>query len=77
MPQRAGLHHHEEKETLNPLDLEQWTFYVVTTARLEKNYPKRERIVLPGVLSLNPHIAKYGELKNSVIDVTTQLLSYG
>jgi hypothetical protein len=69
------LHHHEQKNTVNPLDLDQWTFYVIPTTRLEKSYPKAERIGLPAILSLKPHVAKYSELKNRVLEAARELLS--
>jgi hypothetical protein len=67
------LHDHKEKSTLNPLNLDQWTFYVVPTIRIEKNYPKAERIDLGGVLSLSPYVAKYSDLRYRVLDGTREL----
>lgn len=67
------LHDHKDKNTLNPLNLNQWSFYVLTTTRLEDKYMKAKRIELSGVLSLNAHVAKYSELRNRVLDATREL----
>jgi hypothetical protein len=67
------LHHHQEKNTLNPLDLDQWTFYVVMTAEIERLYMQAELIGLPNVLSLKPSVATYSDLKDRILDATTVL----
>jgi len=67
------LHDHQEKDTLNPLDLDQWSFYVVPTIRIETNYPKAERIDLSGILSLSPYVASYSDLRDRVLDGTREL----
>jgi hypothetical protein len=51
-PQRSAdvyvfcLLKHQEKETLNPLDLEQWEFYVVSTVELDGYTRSRTTITL-------------------------------
>ena len=45
-----ALLHHSDIATLNPLDLDQWTFFVLGTAKL----PSQKTIGLPSLLRLNP-----------------------
>ncbi len=40
------LLHHMDAKTLNPLNLDQWTFYVVSTAFLGIKYPQRKSLGL-------------------------------
>lgn len=40
------LLHHTDPATLNPLDLEQWTFYVVPTATIDRVIPRQQTIRL-------------------------------
>lgn len=40
------LLHHKTKTTLDPLDREQWTFYVVSTALLDEVVPSQKKIRL-------------------------------
>jgi len=61
------LLHHKDKKTINPLDLSQWTFYVVSTKKLDKDCPNMKTISLSGLKKLNPKVCIFNELKE-VID---------
>ena len=46
------LHHHQDKATLEPLDLSQWTFFVLPTARLDAERREQKSIGLSGLMEL-------------------------
>lgn len=53
---------HKEKDSLDPLNLEQWEFYILSASVLDKKYPTQKSIGLASLLKLNPLIAKYEEI---------------
>ena len=71
------LHHHKEKETLNPLDLAQWTFYVLPTARLESidRFKDAKTISLNSLLTLNPSKVSFNDLGPCITDTMKQARS--
>jgi hypothetical protein len=60
------LLHHQDKATLNPMSLDHWTFYILWTAVLNERYPVQKSIGLNSLLKLNPYIANYEEIADSV-----------
>jgi len=46
--------HHKDKLTLNPLDLDQWTIYLLPTKILNEKIPMQKTIRLSSLLKLNP-----------------------
>lgn len=54
---------HKDKNTINPLDLTQWDFYVLDTDILNKKVPTQKTITLSSLLKLNPIQVKYDGLK--------------
>ncbi|MGV9313956.1 hypothetical protein ACWDR0_17465 [Streptomyces sp. NPDC003691] len=46
------LLHHQDKRTLDPLDLTQWTFYVLPTQVLDERCPSQKTISLAGLQRL-------------------------
>ena len=57
---------HKDKLTVNPLDLDQWDFYIIDTAILNEVYPHQKRISLNPLLGLNPIKARYSEIKKAI-----------
>ena len=57
---------HKDKNTVNPLNLNQWDFYILDTAILNKKMPKQKTITLSSLLKLEPIQVKYNELKNEI-----------
>lgn len=45
---------HQEKATLDPLDLDQWDFYVLPTGILNSKLPQQKRISFATLLALEP-----------------------
>ena len=56
------LLHHQEKSTLDPLDLDQWTFYLLSTSVLNAKKPNQKKIGLSALLKLNPVKVSFGEI---------------
>jgi hypothetical protein len=66
------LLHHIDQETINPLDLDQWTFYVLDSRTLDKELPNQKTITLSSLLRLNPIECKYGQI-NELINTKKKL----
>ena len=62
------LLHHDQQETLDPLNLDQWTFYVLNTATLDARCPTQKTISLASLLKLGVVTCTYSELRAAVED---------
>ena len=58
---------HTDQETLDPMDVSQWEFYVVSTATLDREVPEQQSIGLPSLRKLGKPLA-FRELKDAVND---------
>ena len=56
------LLHHRDKRTLDPLDLAQWTFYVLPTRALNERHPAQKKIGLFSLHRLSPARTDYAGL---------------
>jgi hypothetical protein len=57
---------HKDKNTLNPLDLDQWDFYILAASILNEKYSAQNSIGLAGLLKLNPCKASYDQIARCV-----------
>ncbi|SOU86804.1 hypothetical protein [Tenacibaculum dicentrarchi] len=57
------LLNNKNQETINPIDLNQWTFYVLKTEVLNEQIPTQKTIGLNSLLKLNPIKCNFNELK--------------
>jgi len=57
---------HKDKSTVNPLNLNQWDFYILDTEILNAKVPNQKTITLSSLLKLNPVKVKYSEVKNEI-----------
>jgi hypothetical protein len=57
---------HKEKETLDPLNLSQWEFYVLPTTVLNEKVPTQKRIGLSSLLKLDPIKVNYEQLAECI-----------
>ena len=57
---------HQDKATLNPLDLTQWEFYIVPTSRIEQECGERAAMSLKEVQQLAGGGVSLGELRAAV-----------
>lgn len=60
---------HLDKRTLDPLDVEQWTFYVLPTVRLDRELGGQKTIGLARLLRLEPAVARFGEIAATIARV--------
>ncbi len=58
---------HTDQETLDPMDVSQWEFYVVPTATLDRQFPEQKSIGLSSLRKLTEPLA-FRELKDAVND---------
>lgn len=49
-----AVHAHQDKATLDPLDVDQWDFYVLPTSVLNEKVPTQKSIALSSLLKLGP-----------------------
>jgi hypothetical protein len=60
------LLHHQHKQSLDPLDLNQWTFYVVPTRVLNDQHPGQREIGLSSLKRLGPAAVGFSGLRDAV-----------
>ena len=60
------LNHKEKDSLLDPLNLEQWEFYFLRASVLDEKIIKQKTIGLASLRKLNPLIAKYEEIAESI-----------
>ncbi len=57
---------HQDQKTLDPLNLDQWTFYVLPTAALNESVPGQKRLSLTTLIDQQPEEATYSSLAPAV-----------
>lgn len=57
---------HKEQETIDPLNLSQWEFYVLPTSVLNEKCERQKTITLSSLLRLEPTKCKFGEISNAI-----------
>jgi hypothetical protein len=57
---------HQDKRTVNPLNLNQWLFYLLPTQILNEQKPTQKTISLNSLLKLNPKECKFDDIKNEM-----------
>jgi len=60
------LLHFKDKTNLNPMNLDQWEFYILPTSVLNEKHLNQRKIGLSSLLKLNPRKAKYEEIADCV-----------
>lgn len=60
------LLHFKDKTNLNPMDLDQWEFYILPTSALNEKHLNQRKISLSSLLKLNPQKVKYEEIANCI-----------
>ncbi|MFE2288891.1 hypothetical protein ACFXDJ_32560 [Streptomyces sp. NPDC059443] len=58
---------HQDKKTLDPLDLTQWTFYVLPTPVLDEHRPDQRTLTLSSLLALEPVRSDFPGLRAAVL----------
>lgn len=57
---------HKEQDTVNPLNLDQWVFYVLPTKTLNETIGAQKSITLNSLKKLNPIKGRYEDLRASI-----------
>lgn len=69
---------HKEQSTIDPLNMNQWQFYILSSDRLNQSVEAQKTITLSSLLRLHPIAATYFELpsaiEKSVQDITENRL---
>jgi len=63
---------HQVKETLNPLDIEQWEFYVLSTNELNNYKRSKTSITLTSLQRLANKSVQYEELHSTILEKTKE-----
>jgi len=63
------LHKHVEQETLNPLLLEQWEFYVLPTSVINDRFGLQKTVSLSALIKAGARTCKYNELKTVIEEI--------
>lgn len=56
----------KEKDSLDPLNLDQWDFYIILASVLDKKFPSQRSVRLASLLKLNPCVAKYEQIPSCI-----------
>jgi hypothetical protein len=73
----ALLAHRNSKKTLNPLDLDQWEFFLVPTEKIADRKRSQHSITLPSLKTLCPTTLHFDELLTAVRRWERELLPNG
>jgi hypothetical protein len=57
---------HQDKETIDPLNMAQWDFYVLPAKILNERAEKQKSIYLSALLKLEPKQVRYGEIARAI-----------
>ena len=57
---------HKDQETIDPLNVDQWEFYVLATSKLDEHCPKQKSIRLGSLKALAPEQPSYATLSETV-----------
>lgn len=63
------LLHHKDQITIDPLNLDQWSFYVLATNTLDTKLGTQKTITLSSLLKLNPIKCTFGDINFSIKEV--------
>lgn len=55
-----------DRERVDPLDVTQWTFYVLPTSVIDREVPMQKRIGLRPLIALGPQQCTYDDLKDAI-----------
>lgn len=66
------LLHHQDKATVDPLDMDQWTFFLLLASVLDEKFPVQKSIRLASLLKINPLHVTYNELAEKIAHLNVQ-----
>lgn len=59
-----AVHAHQDKVTVDPMDVDQWDFYVLATTVLDERVPSQKKIALSSLLKLGPRKVGFEGLRD-------------
>ena len=62
---------HKDKKTIDPLNLDQWVFYIVATKTLNKVLGNQKTITLSSLEKLKPIKVKYGSINETIMSLSS------
>lgn len=62
---------HKDKATVDPLNIDQWEFYIVPTEQLNNEKGAQKRIGLNPLIKLNPIVTDYSGIKKAVLTIVS------
>lgn len=65
---------HRDKETISPLDLSQWEFFVLPTSVLDARKRSQHSITLPSLLELHGPSLSFAEIREAVLNASRRNL---
>lgn len=68
------VHKHEEQTTVNPLDMNQWEFYVLNTKVLDDKIPNQKTITIPSLKRLGAKHTLYENLEETINNVYKSII---
>jgi hypothetical protein len=68
---------HTDKRTLDPMNLDQWKFYLLPASVLNRRFPTRKSVGLKRLLKLEPCVARFGEVKGFVDMLSQRIKRHG
>ena len=61
----------KDQATIDPLDIDQWKFYVLSTRVLNEKLKEQKTVGLAALLKLGAARARFGEIASTVVDVVS------
>lgn len=62
---------HKDKNTIDPMNVAQWEFYILPTFVLNREVNEQATIALSSLKKLNPASVEYGEINNAIKHIRT------
>ena len=59
---------HKDQETIDPLNLNQWVFYVLSRRKIDEKCPEAKALSLKKLKTLNPQKCSYARLKRYILE---------
>ena len=63
------VHKHTEQETLNPLEISQWDFYLMPTATLDIKFGAQKTATLSALIKAGAELCEYHQLKERISEL--------
>lgn len=68
---------HKEKKSVDPLNFDQWEFYILLASLLNEKFMKQKTIGLASLIKLKPYIVKYEEIAEAIQRLSAEIKNAG